>query len=489
MSPRRPTLAALAALLLAGCNFAPPYVRPGSPVPAVWPQGPSYALPQAAGVAAPDVAWKDFFVDPKLRQVIQLALDNNRDLRVSIANIAEARAQYRIQQAALLPHVNAAFDPTYESEPASVLGSEFGGTTSGGATGVATTGAATNKSIFIRYTSATLGVSNYELDLWGRVRNLTRQQLDQYLATAEAKRSTQISLISQVATDYVTYAADLQRLNVAKATAAGDGNTVRLTEARFTFGIASELDVRQAQSTLESAKASVATYTTTLAQDVNGLTLLVGAAVPADLLPGPLGDTPLTLADLPAGVSSQVLLRRPDVVEAEDQLKGYNANIGAARAAFFPTLELTGSGGSTSVTFAGLFGPGSGSWLFTPTLTLPIFDGGENLANLRYAKAQRDVAVAQYEKAIQTAFREVSDALAQRGQIDALLDANRNEVFVTNRSATLSKARYLRGSDTYLNVLTAQVTLYSAQQSLVSAQLTQATNLVTLYQTLGGGVR
>jgi multidrug efflux system outer membrane protein len=481
---RRTPLGALAALLLAGCSFAPAYVRPVPPVPSTWPQGPSYAPPQAASTAAPDIAWRAFFVDPKLRQVIQLALDNNRDLRVAIADIAEARAQYRIQRAALAPHIDASFAPTLENLPASVLGSEFGGTSS--TTGAATS--STNQSVFIQYYSATLGASNYELDLWGRVRNLSKQALEQYLATAEARRSTQISLISQVAIDYVTYAADLDRLNLAKATAASDARTVALTQARFQGGIASELDVRQAESAQAQAVASVSTYTTTLAQDVNGLTLLVGAAVPADLLPGPLGSTPLTMSDLPAGLDSTVLLRRPDVAEAEHQLKGYYANIGAARAAFFPTVALTGSAGSSSVALTGLFGGGTGAWTFTPTVTLPIFDGGQNLANLRYAKAERDAAVATYEKSIQTAFREVSDALAQRGQIGALLDANRNAAYATQRSLTLSTARYRRGSDTYLNVLTAQVTLYSAQQSLISARLTEATNLVTLYQALGGGV-
>ena len=291
-----------------------------------------------------------------------------------------------------------------------------------------------------------------------------------------------------MATDYVTYAADLNRLNLAKSTVASDTESVRVTQARFNGGIASELDVRQAQSALAAATADVATYTTTLAQDVNGVTLLVGASVPADLLPGPLGTTPLPLPDLPAGLSSEVLLRRPDVAEAEHQLKGYVANIGAARAAFFPTVALTGAAGSASIPLSGLFAAGSGAWTFSPTVTLPVLDAGQNLANLRYAKAERDVAVAEYEKAIQTAFREVADALAQRGQIGALISANQTEAFVTGRSLTLSKARYERGSDTYLNVLTAQVTLYSAQQSLASAQLTEATNIIALYQALGGGV-
>ncbi len=501
---RRPAFRATvlaATLLLGGClSLEPKYVRPAPPIPAALPQGGAYGAREPVQVAAPDLAWRDFFTDPKLRQIIQLALDNNRDLRVAILNIAEARQQYRIQRSALLPHIDADGAATYEHIPASVLGATSGATGStttlgaAGTTGVTgttgTTGTtSSSQSIFIRYYSATLGVSNYELDLWGRVRSLTKQALEQYLSTDAAKRATQISLISQVATDYVTYAADLERLNTAKDTVKADTTSLQLTQARFNGGIASELDVRQAQTALEQARGDVATYTTTLAQDANAETLLVGAAIPPDLLPGPLDDNFATLADLPAGVSSDVLLRRPDVEEAEHTLRAYNANIGAARAAFFPTILLTGSGGTTSLTLANLFGAGTGLWSFTPTISLPIFDAGQNAANLRLSKNQRDVAVAQYEHAVQTAFREVSDALAQRGQVGELVAANQAYAFATGRTLTLSNARYQRGSDTYLNTLTAQLSTYSASQALVTARLTRATNLIALYQTLGGGVR
>ena len=472
--------------LLCGCTFAPRYERPPSPVPALLPQVAGYGRASPMQTAAPDLAWRDFFNDPKLQQVIRLALDNNRDLRVAVLNIAEAHAQYRIQRSALLPHVGANFDPVIEHLPGSVLGAESG------VSGVSAAGGAVaggNQAVTIKYYEAALGVSNYELDLWGRVRSLSRQALEQYLATEEARRAEQISLISQVATAYVTYAADLERLTVAQQTVKSDQTSLKLTQARFQGGIASELDVRQAQSALEQANAGVATYTTTLTQDVNALTLLVGAQVSPDLLPDPLADHFVTLPDLPVGLSSQVLLRRPDVMEAEHQLKGYNANIGAARAAFFPTIALTGSGGSTSITLGSLFGAGSGAWTFMPTLTLPIFDAGQNAANLRYAKAERNVAVAQYEKAIQTAFREAADQLAQRGQIADLVSANAREVDAVSHSFALSQARYTRGSDTYLNVLTSQVTLYQAQQNLITARLTRATNLISLYQALGGGLR
>ncbi|MHB8283756.1 MAG: efflux transporter outer membrane subunit [Caulobacteraceae bacterium] len=487
--PKRLGVAALATALLAGCTMAPTYERPVSPVPAALPAGGAYGAAQPAQTAAADLGWRDFFSDPKLQQVIQLALNNNRDLRVAVLNIAEAHAQYRIQRAALVPHVGANFDPTIEHLPASVLGAESGVTTTTATTSTAQAVATSNQAVTLQIYEATLGVSNYELDLWGRVRSLSRQALELYLATEEARRAEQISLISQVATAYVTYAADLERLNVAKQTVEADQNSLNITTARANGGLASDLDVRQAQSALEQARAGIATYTTTVAQDVNVLTLLVGAPVPAELLPDPLQNNMVTLSDLPAGLSSDVLLRRPDVMEAEHQLKGYNANIGAARAAFFPTIELTGGGGSASVSIGSLFGPATGAWTFTPTVTLPIFSGGQNAANLRYAKVEKNVAVAQYEKAVQTAFREVADALAQKGQIADLVSANERETDAISHSFGLSSARYQRGTDTYLNVLNSQVTLYSAQQNLISARLTRATNLIDLYQALGGGVK
>ncbi len=485
---RRLAAAASTATLVAGCTMAPKYERPAAPVPAALPQGGAYGAAEPVQTAAPDLGWRDFFTDPKLRQVIQLALDNNRDLRVSVLNIAEAHAQYRIQRADLFPHVDATANGTLEHLPGSVLGAESGVTDTPGTGGVGTA-VASIPSVTVKYYSATLGVSNYELDLWGRVRSLTKASLEQYLATEEARRAQQISLISQVATGYVTYAADKERLDVANETVKSDQKALDLTTARFRGGVASELDVRQADSALEQARAGVVTYTTTLAQDVNALTLLVGAPVSPDLLPAALGDTFYTLGDLPAGVSSEVLLRRPDVMEAEHTLKSYNANIGAARAAFFPTLELTGGGGSTALSLTSLFAAGSGAWTFTPQVTLPIFDAGVNAANLRYAKVEKSVALAQYEKAIQTAFRETADQLAQRGQIGALVEANVREVDALRGSFGLSQARYSRGSDTYLNVLNAQVTLYDAQENLVTAKLTRANNLIALYQALGGGVR
>jgi multidrug efflux system outer membrane protein len=454
-------------LLLAGClSLAPRYQRPPSPAPQAWPQGDAYT-PTEAGRAA-DLAWRDFFTDPRLKSVIELALNNNRDLRVAILDIEEARAQFREQRASLLPTVTADGSATSERFPTGL--GEFGPKRD------------------VRIYTADVGVSAFELDLWGRVRNLTRQAQEQLLATEEARRAAQISLISEVAADYLTLAADRQRLKTAEDTLKADQETLRITEARFNDGIVSELDVRQAQTVVDQARSEVLTYTTQAAEDLNALDLVVGAATPDPLSPSGLDGTLPTLADVPAGLSSDVLLFRPDVLQAEHQLRGYNANIGAARAAFFPTITLTGSTGSESLDLDRLFQPGSGTWVFNPAISLPIFAGGKNVAALKLARAQRDVAVAQYELAIQTAFRETADALAQRGTAARQIEAQEQLVESASAALKLSQARYQKGVDTYLTLLDAQRTLYSAQQTLITARANRATTLVTLYRVLGGGV-
>jgi multidrug efflux system outer membrane protein len=474
-------VSAFVATLLAGCaTMAPKYERPAAPVPAAFPTGDAYPVAQAALPPAAEIGWQGFFTDPKLKAVIAQALAENRDLRVAIINIQEARQQYRVQSAAELPTLNASSSATYQHTPTDValgsIGAAFPGLSipQGG--------------VYSQEYTASVGISDYELDLWGRVRSLTKQALEQYLSTVETRRETQITIVSEVATDYLTSAADLQRLQVAKDTLASDQKTYDLTVAKFTAGISSQVDVRQAETTLEQARSSVSTYTTQVAQDINALTLVVGASVDPALLPTGQDDSLPTLSDLPAGLTSATLLTRPDVLEAEHTLKGYNANIGAARAAFFPTVSLTASGGGASVNLTRLFNSNNGAWSFQPNITLPIFDGGANLAKLRYAKEEKAAAVAQYEKAIQTAFREVADALAQRGTIEAQLQSQERLVKAASGSLGLSTARYRSGTDPFLNTLTAQVTLYGAQQSLISARLTRATNLVALYRTLGGGL-
>ncbi|MGC1301172.1 MAG: efflux transporter outer membrane subunit [Caulobacteraceae bacterium] len=501
--PLKSALFALASLsaLLAGCTMAPKYQRPIAPVPQSWPQGDAYPASEAAQTAAPDLAWRDFFTDPKMREVIGLALDNNRNLRVALLNIQAARAQYHIQRSALFPTLDGGANGTYEHTPlgfgsvsttpgSATSGSGLSGGGVGATGGIGTSaGSAFSSSEFLRIYSVDAGISNYELDLWGRVRSLTKAALEQYLSTAEAQRSTRISLISEVATDDLTLAADLEHLRVAKATLENDQKTLDLTRAKFNGGVASELDVRQAETAVDQSRADISTYTTQAAQDRNALNLVVGESVPDNLLPTGLDDTLPTLADIPAGLSSDILLRRPDVMQAEHTLKANNADIGAARAAFFPTITMTASGGTTSLSMTSLFSSGSGTWTISPSLTVPIFDWGKNKASLKYAKVQQKVAAAQYEYAIQTAFREVSDALAQRGTIAELLSARQANVEAASGSLHLSVARYQRGTDPYLNTLSSELTLYTAQQNLIAAKQTRATNLVTLYRTLGGGVK
>jgi len=464
------TLLSMAALaFLAGCSLAPTYERPAAPAPAGWPTGPSYKADTAAADAKPvaDIAWRDFFADAHLRQVLELALANNRDLRVSILNIEKARATYGIERAALIPTLSAS-----------------GGQT---ATRIPRNASPNDEASITRQYTANLGVSSYELDLFGRVRSLSDSALEQYLGTEEARRAQQISLVSSVASAYLNLVADQQRLLVAQDTLKSQQASYDLAVHRFDAGAASGLDKYNAQTSVESARSDVAVYTSQVALDQNALTLLVGSTVPAELLPqGEFGQV-ATLTDIPSGVPSDVLQRRPDVLEAERTLRAANANIGAARAAFFPRISLTATAGSLSSNLSGLFKAGSGSWSFIPQINLPIFDGGVNRANLDIAKVQREISVAQYEKAIQVAFREVSDALAQRGTIDERLQSQQALVEASSKSYSIYDARYKQGADTYLNALVAQRALYSAQQSLITARLAKATNLVTLYQVLGGG--
>jgi len=464
------------AVLVSGCvNLAPAYQRPALPTPARSPQGPAYPAVAPSGQAPP--GWREFFSDPKLKAVIELALANNRDLRVAVSNIAAARAQYRIQRASLYPQVGAQAGATFSQEPLSVL--------EGGAL-PPTPGVSTiyNERIY----NASLGVTAYQLDLFGKIRNLTKTAQEQYFATREARDAAQITLVSEVAADYLTLGSDRSLLKIAVDTLASGRATLDLTQHRFDSGVASQLDVSQADTTVEQARFDVARLTTQIAQDRNALELVVGASVSDDLLPGNVGGEVAVLDRLPAAVSSSVLLQRPDVLEAEDQLRGANANIGAARAAFFPDISLTGSGGFISLALSTLFKGASATWTFAPTVTQPIFDAGANRGALALAKAQRDVDIDQYEKAVQAAFREIADTLAQRGTIEEQLAAQRALTAASADSLRLSTARYERGADTYLNTLIAQRSLYAAQQTLVASQLARSVNLVTLYSALGGGL-
>lgn len=460
----RTTLAAAALAVLAGCaNLAPSYERPAAPVPASYP-----AADAGSGASAADRPWREFFADERLRDLVALALANNRDLRVAALNIEQARAQYRVQEAATLPAVQAAGSGSSARTPADLSG--------------------TGRAIVSHQYAATLGVSAYELDFFGRVRNLEAQALQQFLATEQAQRAAQISLVAEVANAWLTWSADLERLALAQDTLRSQRETLSLTQRRFDAGAASALVLRQQQTTVEGARAEAARLTGQVAKDRNALALLLGAPVPDALAPNGLDpDGREALPDLPAGLPSDLMLRRPDLLQGEHQLKAANANIGVARAAFYPRISLTASAGSGSAELAGLFKAGSGTWSFVPQISLPIFDGGANRANLAAAKASRDIAVANYEKAIQTAFREVADALADRGTVDERLDAQRALVQASGDALTLAKARYERGVDSWLEVLDAQRSFTSARQGLIDIRLAQWSNGVTLYKVLGGG--
>jgi len=466
------TLIALVAVAvcLAGCTMAPKYSRPAAPVPAAWPQGPSYR--EAAGASpdtvVADIPWQKFFVDEKLRKLVALALENNRDLRVAALNIERSMAQYQISRSELLPKVDANASATYQR-----LAEDFSGT-----------GIPLN----IHQYNVGLGISSYELDLFGRVRSLKDQALQQYFATEQARRSVQISLVAEVAANYLSLAADRERLQLAKETLASQQASYQLIRSRYEAGVSSALDLHQAQTSVDAARVDIARYTTLAAQDENALTLVVGSQVPADLQPTALSETLSALKDLPPGLPSDVLLSRPDILQAEHLLKGANANIGAARAAFFPRITLVSSVGFGSDQLSDLFASGAFVYSVAPRVTLPIFQGGANRANLKVSEVDRDIAVAQYEKAIQTAFREVADALAQRGTIDDQVLAQQSLTDATAQSFRLSEARYEKGVDSYLNVLDSQRALYAAQQNLISVRLARLANLVTLYKVLGGGV-
>jgi multidrug efflux system outer membrane protein len=461
-------IGSMIATWLAGCTLSPKYDRPTAPVAPDFPDvtGPHLAASTEHTTAA-DIEWHSFYADPKLRELIELALANNRDLRVAILNIEQARARYRIQRAQSFPQIDATGNASAGRTPASL--------------------SQTGEAVTSHQYNADIGVSAYEIDLFGRVRSLNGQALEQFLATTEAQRATQISLIAAIANAYLTWASDLEQLALARQTLQSQSESYALTRRRFELGNASELTLRQIQTSVDTARVDVATYTRLIAQDRNALTLLAGTSVPADLAPTVLSDTLSSAAELPAGLPSDLLQRRPDILQAEHELKAAHFNIGAARAAFYPRITLTGSAGSSSNDLSGLFEKGSGAWSFMPQISVPLFAGGANRANLDAAKVGRDIEIAQYEQAIQTAFREVADALAERSTLGEQLAAQRSLVEATTTSFRLSQARFEHGIDSYLDVLDSQRSMYIAQQGLIMSRLQQLTNTVTLYQALGGG--
>ena len=463
--PMYNALALAVALALSGCAMLEPTLPKAAPdvVPAEWPLPADTPAAQAAGAdgkAVAEIGWRDFFTDPKLEQLVALALENNRDLRVAALNVERARAQYRIQRADRFPSVGI-----------NAFGERSGGSS------------APTTEIY----SAGLGVAAFEVDLFGRVRNLSESALQQFFAQEQARRTVQLSLISEIAGAYLTLAADIESQRVAQATLETQQASYDLVVKRHELGAVSALDLSQARTTVESARADVARYAGFVATDVNALNLLVGAQVGQDLLPQGFDLQVSGLAPLPAQLPSQVLLRRPDVLQAEHLLRSANANIGAARAAFFPSISLTGSIGSASPELSGLFESGTRVWNFLPQINVPIFQGGRLRANLGVATADRDIALARYEKSIQAGFREVADALALSRTLSDRRQAQEELVKAAERAHMLSKERYDRGRDSFLVLLDAQRTLYAAQQGLIGAQLAEQANRVTLYRVLGGG--
>ena len=469
MSPRIPLVAVLGAALLAGCTMAPKYERPDSPTTANWPSGPAYHKESAADreTVIADIGWSDYFSDPKLEKVISLALENNRDLRVSSLNIEKALSTYDVQRASLMPWITG---------NASGLGQQQPSTATGG-----------GDNTISRSYGVTGGISGWELDFFGRLQSLSQQAFQSYLATEEAYRAAYLALVAETANAYLTLAADRERLALAQSTFSSQQQAYDLTSRAVELGTANALALAQARVSVETARADISLYTRAVAQDENALTLLVGTSIPKDLIATPALVSVTRRDRIPAGTPSSVLLRRPDIVSAEDSLKGYNANIGAARAAFFPTITLTTNAGTASSALSGLFTGGSGAWLFNPAVSLPIFEGGQLIASLKISETDKKIATASYEKAIQTGFREVADALATRGTIDAQLAAQSALVKANQESYNLSSARFRDGVDSYLAVLDSQQNLYSSQLQLIDVRLQRLANMVVLYKVLGGG--
>jgi multidrug efflux system outer membrane protein len=458
-------------LALAGCTLAPKYHRPPAAISPIWPPVPeeSESRTNAAAVPAADIGWREFFRDPRLQRLVELALTNNPDLRVAVLNVEQSRAQYRIQRAALFPEIDATGSGMRQRLPGDLSG--------------------TGKPLTSSQYSLSLGTTSYELDLFGRVRSLKAAALENYFATVEARRSAQIALVAEVGNAYLLERAVTEQLAVARQTFTAIQASYELTKRSYEAGVVSELDLRTAEGQTQTARSDVAGYEQQLAEAEHNLVFLVGRPLPEDLTPLQPLNSPDYLSDVPAGLPSDLLQRRPDILEAEHQLKAANANIGAARAAFFPTVTLTASAGTASSQFANLFAPGSGTWLFSPQITLPIFTAGRNLANLDVAKIGKLIEVANYEKAIQTAFREVSDDLAARATAEVQIDAGETLVNAEQRRYELAEARFRQGVDSYLNVLSAQQDLYKAQENLIQFQFSRLSNLINLYQALGGGWR
>ncbi|MBR0681537.1 efflux transporter outer membrane subunit [Roseomonas eburnea] len=475
---RLPTLT-LALLLTAGCSLIPDRPATDASVPGGWPDGPAYRRTAAAPAPvdpvrdADAIGWRDVFTDARLHRAIEAALAGNRDLRIAVLNVALAEAQFRVQRADLFPQVGATGSLEASRTPLAVGSSSVPIDSTAGITR--------------RIYGAGIGFSAYEIDLFGRVRSLSAAAFERYLGYAETRRSAQISLVAQVANAWLAVAADQEAIDLTQRTLANQQEALSITRAAYEGGTATELALRQAQTSVETARASLERYTRLKAQDVNALALLLGGPVPEDLLPASLSARAPAVAEVSPGISSEILLRRPDVLAAERNLSAANAEIGAARAAFFPSITLTASAGTASAGLSQLFGAGSGTWTFAPQINLPIFTAGALQGSLDAARIRTDIQVATYERTVQSAFREVADALAARGTYDRQIAAQRALVASYQDAYRLSLLRFRSGLDNYQAPLDSQRQLFTAQQELISLELQRLQNRVSLYRALGGG--
>jgi multidrug efflux system outer membrane protein len=470
MKLHRHTVIAVLMTVISGCSLQPMYQRSAAPVTTAFPAGEAYKTlantPGSTMLPAADIGWRNFLTDPRLQRLVELALQNNRDLRVAALNVAQVQAQYRIQRAALFPQVSGDAGVTNSRTPASLSSSN---------------------SIMISHDYSVDLSASWEIDFFGRLQSLKDAALEQYLATAYARQSAEILLVSQIADQYLTTLAYDEQLAVTQNTLKTAQAAYTIVKLQFNTGVASELDLRLSQTAVEQAQINYAAQIRLRAQASNALVLLVGQPLPRDLPPPVRLDDQPILADIPAGLPSDLLTRRPDILQAEALLRSENANIGAARAAFFPRIALTGAFGTADTTLGGLFAAGSSAWSFAPSLSVPIFTASANQANLDVATIEKDIGIAQYEKTIQTAFREVSDGLAARGTYDDQLAAQQRYTDAQQRRLDLANMRYQNGVDSYLNVLTAETDFYNAQLALISSRLNRLTSLVDLYRSLGGG--
>ena len=474
MRPRFTSIILMAlASLLGGCSLAPLHERPEAPVSATYPSGPAYdgAASSAAPSSAADIGWQAFFRDPLLHRLIDISLSGNRDLRQAALNVEAARARYRVQEADLVPRLGASADGAVQRVPA----------------GLSPAGAAT-----VQRSYKVAGVVSWEIDLWGRIRNLSEQALESYLAQDETRMASQLSLVAEVASTYLTLRANQELLSLTRDTLVARQRSFELTAQLAEAGTASRIDLHRAEMALRTAEAQLAMYARQAARDRNALVLLQGQPLTPELSrqldeAATLPDG-LVPADLPAGTPSDLLVRRPDVRAAEHQLRGANANIGAARAAFLPSIGLTGAAGTASASLDGLFDAGSQAWSFMPRITIPIFHGGALQANLDVAVVRKRIEIARYEKAIQTAFAEVANGLAGKRTLDDQIQSERQLVAASSRAYELAGQRFIEGMDDNLSLLDAQRTLYSSQQALVQTRLARMINMIGLYKALGGGI-